>query len=101
MNYRTIFGGVVTLLLAVTFAQPVSAQRAGDWMWNAKYSTVMAMGTTSDFASGFSWRGATFDIEKATSDNFTIGVTDRVHLAHIIRRIRGVNEVTRIMRRGS
>ena len=33
--------------------------------------------------------------------NFVIGVTDRVHLAHIIRRIRSVNEVTRIMRKGS
>ena len=33
--------------------------------------------------------------------NFVIGVTDRVHLAHILRRIRSVGEVTRIMRKGS
>ena len=33
--------------------------------------------------------------------SFVIGVTDRVHLAHIIRRIRNIDEVTRIMRKGS
>ena len=80
MNYRTIFGGVVALLLATVLAQPVSAQRAGQWMWNAKYSTVLGMGTTADYAGGFSWRGATFDVERAQSDNLTIGLTFGWHV---------------------
>jgi len=80
MNHRKLFGGVVALLLAAAFAQPVSAQRAGQWMWNAKYSTAMGMGTTSDYAGGFSWRGATFDIEKATSNNLTVGLTFGWHV---------------------
>ena len=37
----------------------------------------------------------------AQLEEFGIGVTDRVHLAHIIRRIRSINEVTRILRKGS
>ena len=50
------------------------------------------------------------NIENVSMDNadgsnatlsFVIGVTDRVHLAHIIRRIRNIDEVTRIMRKGS
>jgi outer membrane protein W len=80
MKHRQIFGGVVTLLLAMAFAQPVQAQRAGYWSWNAKYSTVVGVGDTSDFAGGFSWRGATFDIERAASDNLTVGLTFGWHI---------------------
>jgi outer membrane protein W len=80
MNHRTIFGGVVALLLAATLAQPASAQRPGQWMWNAQYSTVMGMGDTSDFAGGFSWRGATFDIERGVSDQASIGLTFGWHV---------------------
>jgi outer membrane protein W len=80
MNHRTIIGGVVALLLAATFVQPVSAQRAGQWMWNAQYSTVMGMGETSDFAGGFSWRGATFDIERGLSEQASLGITFGWHV---------------------
>jgi outer membrane protein W len=40
----------------------------------------MGMGTTAEYAGGFSWRGATFDIEKATSDAFTVGITFGWHV---------------------
>jgi hypothetical protein len=75
MTYRKLFGGVVALLLAATFAQPVAAQRAGYWMWNAQYSTALPMGTTKDYTDGFSWRGATFDIERAANDNVAFGLS--------------------------
>jgi len=81
MKHRQIFGGVVALLLAMAFAQPVQAQRAGYWSWNAKYSTVMSAGeSTKDFADSFSWRGATFDIERAASDNLTLGLSFGWHV---------------------
>jgi outer membrane protein W len=80
MKHRQIFGGVVALLLAMTFAQSVEAQRAGYWSWNAKYSTVMSAGDTKDVVDSFSWRGATFDIERAASDNFTVGLTFGWHV---------------------
>ena len=36
----------------------------------------------------------------ASSLNFVIEVRDRVHLARIMRRIRGIGEVSRIVRTG-
>lgn len=76
MTYRKIFGGVVALLLAATLAQPVAAQRAGYWMWNAQYSTVLPMGdATKNYTDGFSWRGATFDVLRASNDNVALGLS--------------------------
>jgi outer membrane protein W len=81
MKHRQIFGGGgVALLLAMTFAQPVLAQRAGYWSWNAKYSTVMSVGDTKDVVDSFSWRGATLDIERAANDNLTVGLTFGWHV---------------------
>ncbi len=73
MNYRQIMGGGVALLLGVTFAQPVSAQRASSWTWNMQYSTVLGLSDTKDFVDGFSWRGATVDFEKAINGNLSLG----------------------------
>jgi len=80
MNHRTIFGGVVAMLLAATYALPVSGQSVGSWTWNLQYSTVLGTGTTADYAGGFSWRGVTVDAERVLSDNLTVGLTSGWHV---------------------
>lgn len=73
MHYRHMTGAVIALALGLLVAQPVSAQRPGNWAWSSQYSTVLGVGDTGDFATGLSWRGVTFDLEKAVSANFAIG----------------------------
>jgi len=80
MNHRRLIGGVVALLLAISAVQPLEAQRAGGWSWSSQYSTVLGVGDTGDFAGGLSWRGVTFDVERATSDNVTLGLTFGWHV---------------------
>ena len=73
MNYRQIMGGATALLLIVTMVQPISAQTAGSWTTTWWYSTVMGVSDTKDFAGGFSWRGVSLDVDRALSNNFTLG----------------------------
>ncbi len=73
MKYRQIIGGAAALLLIATTVQPVSAQRAGRWTTTLWYSTVLGISDTKDFAGDFSWRGVTLDVEKAITDDFTLG----------------------------
>ncbi len=80
MNYRKALCGVLAIALAAALTRPVHAQRAGRWMWSAKYSTVLGIGDTSDFAGGFSWRGATFDVERGLNENATVGITFGWHV---------------------
>jgi RelA/SpoT family (p)ppGpp synthetase len=80
----------------------------GDFPVEVRVDTANQKGVLATVAAAIADTGA--NIENVSMENsegsnatlnFLIGVTDRVHLAHIIRRIRGVNEVTRIMRKGS
>ena len=80
----------------------------GDFPVEVRVDTANQKGVLATVAATISDMGA--NIENVSMENsegsnatlhFVIGVTDRVHLAHIIRRIRGINEVTRIMRKGS
>ena len=73
---------VLTVLVAVVgFASPVSAQRAGNWTFNAQYSTVLPIGDqTKAFADGFSWRGGTIDIERGATDHVAIGASFGWHV---------------------
>jgi len=73
MNYRQIMGGATALLLIATMVQPVSAQTAGSWTTTWWYSTVLGVRDTKDFVGGFSWRGVSLDVDKALSNNFTLG----------------------------
>ncbi len=80
----------------------------GDFPVEVRVDTANQKGVLATVAAAISDMGA--NIENVSMENsegstatlsFVIGVTDRVHLAHLIRRIRGINEVTRIMRKGS
>lgn len=80
----------------------------GDFPVEVRVDTANQKGVLATVAAAIADMGA--NIENVSMDNsegshatlnIVIGVTDRVHLAHIIRRIRNVNEVTRIMRKGS
>ena len=80
----------------------------GDFPVEVRVDTANQKGVLATVAATIADTGA--NIENVTMDNsegshatlnIVIGVTDRVHLAHIIRRIRNINEVTRIMRKGS
>ncbi len=80
----------------------------GDFPVEVRVDTANQKGVLATVAAVISDMGA--NIENVSMENsegsnatlsFVIGVTDRVHLAHLIRRIRGINEVTRIMRKGS
>ena len=73
MNYRQIMGGAAALLLIVIMVQPVSAQRAGSWTTTWWYSTVLGVSDTKDFVGGFSWRGVSLDVDRALTDDFTLG----------------------------
>ncbi len=80
----------------------------GDFPVEVRVDTADQKGVLATVAAAIADTGA--NIENVSMDNadgsnatlsFVIGVTDRVHLAHIIRRIRNIDEVTRIMRKGS
>ncbi len=80
----------------------------GDFPVEVRIDTANQKGVLATVAAAISDMGA--NIENVSMENsegstatlsFVIGVTDRVHLAHLIRRIRGISEVTRIMRKGS
>jgi len=80
----------------------------GDFPVEVRVDTANQKGVLATVAATIADTGA--NIENVTMDNsegshatlnIVIGVTDRVHLAHIIRRIRNINAVTRIMRKGS
>jgi len=80
----------------------------GDFPVEVRVDTANQKGVLATVAATIADTGA--NIENVTMDNsegshatlnIVVGVTDRVHLAHIIRRIRNINEVTRIMRKGS
>jgi (p)ppGpp synthase/HD superfamily hydrolase len=80
----------------------------GDFPVEVRVDTANQKGVLATVAAAISDMGA--NIENVSMENsegssatlsFVIGVTDRVHLAHLIRRIRGIDEVTRIMRKGS
>jgi RelA/SpoT family (p)ppGpp synthetase len=80
----------------------------GDFPVEVRVDTANQKGVLATVAAAISEMGA--NIENVSMDNsegsnatlnLVIGVTDRVHLAHIIRRIRNIDEVTRIMRKGS
>jgi outer membrane protein W len=73
MTYRRILCGVAVVLLTVVSAEPVAAQRPGEWATSLAYSPVMGLGETKDFIDGLSWRGMTLDFEKGVTDSFTIG----------------------------
>jgi hypothetical protein len=80
MKHLTTLGGVTFLLLAVLFTQPASAQRAGQWAWDLKYSAVLGLAETAEFAGGLSWRGVTFDGERAANESLTMGFSIGWHL---------------------
>lgn len=81
MTYRKLFGGVVSLLLAAAFAQPVAAQSAGSWAWNLQYSTVLPSGdATTSYTDGFSWRGATIDMRRFSNDQLAVGLSVGWHV---------------------
>ena len=80
----------------------------GDFPVEVRVDTANQKGVLATVAAVISDMGA--NIENVSMENsegstatlsFVVGVTDRVHLAHLIRRIRGISEVTRIMRKGS
>ena len=80
----------------------------GDFPVEVRVDTANQKGVLATVAATIADTGA--NIENVSMDNsegshatlnIVVGVTDRVHLAHIIRRIRNINEVTRIMRKGS
>lgn len=81
---------------------------SGDFPVEVRVDTANQKGVLATVAAAIADMGA--NIENVSMENsegshatlnIVIGVTDRVHLAHIIRRIRNVSEVTRIMRKGS
>ncbi len=80
----------------------------GDFPVEVRVDTANQKGVLATVAETIADTGS--NIENVSMDNsegshatlnIVVGVTDRVHLAHIIRRIRNINEVTRIMRKGS
>ncbi len=80
----------------------------GDFPVEVRVDTANQKGVLATVAATIADTGA--NIENVSMDNtegshatlnIVVGVTDRVHLARIIRRIRNINEVTRIMRKGS
>ncbi|MDX1431729.1 MAG: bifunctional GTP diphosphokinase/guanosine-3',5'-bis pyrophosphate 3'-pyrophosphohydrolase [Gammaproteobacteria bacterium] len=80
----------------------------GDFPVEIRVDTANQKGVLATVAAAISDMGA--NIENVSMEsregssatlNLVIGVTDRVHLAHIIRRIRHINEVARITRTGS
>jgi RelA/SpoT family (p)ppGpp synthetase len=80
----------------------------GDFPVEVRVDTANQKGVLATVAAAIADMGANIEnvsMENSEGSNATldivIGVTDRVHLAHIIRRIRNINEVTRIMRKGS
>jgi len=80
----------------------------GEFPVEIRVDTANQKGVLATVAAAIAEMGANIEnvsMENSEGSNATlnivIGVTDRVHLAHIIRRIRNVNEVTRIMRKGS
>jgi len=80
MNFRQMMGGAAALLLIATMVQPVTAQRPGRWATSWWYSTVVGVGDTNDFVSGFSFRGASLDVEKALTEDLTLGVSTGWHV---------------------
>jgi outer membrane protein W len=80
MTYRKLLGGLV-LLLAAVFAQPAAAQSAGSYTWNLQYSTVLPTGdATKSYTEGFSWRGATIDFRRFSSDQLALGLSAGWHV---------------------
>ncbi len=80
----------------------------GEFPVEVRVDTANQKGVLATVAAAIADMGANIEnvsMENSEGSNATlnivIGVTDRVHLAHIIRRIRNINEVTRIMRKGS
>ncbi len=80
----------------------------GEFPVEVRVDTANQKGVLATVAAAIAEMGANIEnvsMENSEGSNATlnivIGVTDRVHLAHIIRRIRNINEVTRIMRKGS
>ena len=80
MNYRQMMGGAAAILLIATMVQPVSAQRPGRWTTTWWYSTVLGVADTKDFVGGLSWRGLSLDVEKALTDDFTLGGSTGWHV---------------------
>ena len=80
MNFRQMMGGAAALLLIATMVQPVTAQSPGRWATSWWYSTVVGVGDTNDFVSGFSFRGASLDVEKALTEDLTLGVSTGWHV---------------------
>ena len=80
----------------------------GEFPVEVRVDTANQKGVLATVAAAIADMGANIEnvsMENSEGSNATlnivIGVTDRIHLAHIIRRIRNINEVTRIMRKGS
>ncbi len=80
----------------------------GEFPVEVRADTANQKGVLATVAAAIADMGANIEnvsMENSEGSNATlnivIGVTDRVHLAHIIRRIRNIDEVTRIMRKGS
>ena len=79
----------------------------GEFPVEIRVDTANQKGVLATVAAAIAERDA--NIENVSMDNrdgltaslnFVVNVTDRVHLANIIRRIREINEVTRIVRAG-
>jgi hypothetical protein len=73
MNLRATTMPAILAMSALSFAQHAAAQTPGGWTWSSQYSTVLGIGDTGDFAGGFSWRGATVDLEYAVGNDLTLG----------------------------
>jgi (p)ppGpp synthase/HD superfamily hydrolase len=80
----------------------------GDFPVEIRVDTANQKGVLATVAAAIADTGA--NIENVSMENseganatlnFVIGVTDRAHLAHIIRRIRHITKVARIVRMGS
>ncbi len=79
MTTNRVLGTVAALLVSISLASPASAQR-GDWLWDFQYSTVLGTGDTSDFADGFSWRGATVGVQKVLGPGLSVGLQSGWHV---------------------
>ncbi|MGD8868978.1 MAG: hypothetical protein PVI01_15220 [Gemmatimonadales bacterium] len=69
---------LTSLLLVFVLGTPAYAQE--DWFFGVAYETSLASGTAADFASPFSWRGASFTGRRAVRDNFTVGFLTGWHV---------------------
>ena len=68
---------LTSLLLVFVLGTPAYAQ---DWFFGMAYETSLASGNAADFASPFSWRGASFAGRRAVRDNFTVGFLTGWHV---------------------